>query len=59
MNFTKNEAVILTIIACALIAFGQLTDGTPSTVASCIGGLLIGITLTAGTASEIPDNLKD
>ena len=59
MNFTKNEAVILTIIACALIAFGQLTDGTLSTVASSIGGLLIGITLTADTASEIPDNLKD
>jgi uncharacterized membrane protein len=59
MDFTKNEAVILTLIACFLIAFGQLTDGTLSTIASIIGGLLVGITLTADTASEVPDNLKD
>jgi hypothetical protein len=56
MSFTKNQAVILTIIAMCLVFFGQLTDGTLSTIASTIGGLLVGITLTADTAS---DNLKD
>jgi len=59
MSFTKNQAVILTIIAMCLVFFGQLTDGTLSTIASTIGGLLVGITLTADTASEVPDNLKD
>jgi hypothetical protein len=61
MSFTKNQAVVLTIIAMFLCFFGQLTDGTLSTIASTIGGLLIGITLVADQASddEIPDNLKD
>ena len=61
MSFTKNQAVILTIIAMFLCFFGQLTDGILSTIASTVGGLLIGITLVADQASddEIPDNLKD
>lgn len=59
MNFTKNEAVILTLISCALMAFGHLTEGVLSYVAVSIGGLIIGLTLNADTASETPDNLKD
>lgn len=61
MSFTKNQAIILTIIAMALCFFGELTSGTLSTIASTIGGLLIGITLVADQASddEIPANLKD
>ena len=51
MSFTKNQAVILTIIAMLLCFFGQLTDGTLSTIASTIGGLLIGITLVAEQAT--------
>lgn len=61
MSFTKNQAIILTIIAMALCFFGELTSGTLSTIASTFGGLLIGITLVADQASddEIPANLKD
>jgi hypothetical protein len=51
MSFTKTQAVILTIIAMCLCFFGQLTDGTLSTIASTFGGLLIGITLVSEQAT--------
>lgn len=54
MEFTKNQAVVLTIIAMTLIFFGQLTEGTLSTVASTLGGLLIGITLCSESCDNLP-----
>lgn len=47
MSFTKNEAVILAMVAMCLCFFGELTSGTLSTTASIVGGALIGVVLMA------------
>lgn len=51
MNFTKNEAVILTLISCCLMAFGHLTEGTLAYVAIAVGGVILGITINSEQAT--------
>ena len=62
MSFTKNQAVIMTIISTLLVIFGFQTEGFISFLMCCVGSFLMGVTLMADQATEhdqVPDNLKD